>query len=57
MRRSMLVLVSCVLPESQAESPCEQRLDCKVPKLFLASHTDMAGLTWDMSFLMAFLES
>lgn len=46
----MLFLVSYVLPESQAESPCEQHLGCRVPKLFLASHTDMAGLTWDVSF-------
>lgn len=46
----MLFLVSYILPESQAESPCEQHLDSRVPKLFLASHIDVTSLTWDMSF-------
>lgn len=39
----MLCLVSYILPESQAEFPCEQQLDSMVLKLFLASCIDMTS--------------
>lgn len=39
----MLFLVNYILPESQAEFPCEQHLDSRVTQLFLASGRDMTS--------------
>ena len=43
----MLFFVNYILPESQAESPCEQHLDNKILKLFLASFINISPNLWN----------